>query len=73
MRACAAPAAQPPAPSLKVGAVRVTELAEFFRAVWRLGAAGVEGPLTFARGGDVLQITVKSTDRTDFLKKPNVH
>jgi S1-C subfamily serine protease len=58
---------------LKVGAVRVTGLAEFFRAVWRLGAAGVEVPLTLSRGGDVLQITVKSADRTDFLKKPNLH
>jgi S1-C subfamily serine protease len=53
--------------------VRVTGLAEFFRAVWRLGAAGVEVPLTLSRGGDVLQITVKSADRTDFLKKPNLH
>jgi S1-C subfamily serine protease len=58
---------------LKVGALRVTELAEFFRAVWRLGAAGVEVPLTLARGGDVLNITVKSADRSDFLKKPNLH
>ena len=58
---------------LKVGALRVTGLAEFFRAVWRLGAAGVEVPLTLARGGDVLQITVKSADRSDFLKKPNLH
>ena len=48
-------------------------LAEFFRAVWRLGAAGVEVPLTLARGGDVLRITVKSADRDDFLKKPNLH
>jgi S1-C subfamily serine protease len=58
---------------LQVGALRVTGLAEFFRAVWRLGAAGVEVPLTVARDGDVLQITVKSADRSDFLKKPNLH
>lgn len=58
---------------MSVGALRVTGLAEFFRAVWRLGAAGVEVPLTLARAGDVLRITVKSADRTDFLKKPNLH
>ena len=58
---------------VSVGAHRVTGLAELFRAVWQLGAAGVEVPLTLARDGDVLRITVKSADRTDFLKKPNLH
>jgi S1-C subfamily serine protease len=58
---------------LGVGAQRVHGLAELFRAVWRLGAAGVDVPLTLSRGGDVLHITVKSADRTDFLKKPNLH
>ncbi len=58
---------------LGVGALRVHGLAEFFRAVWRLGSAGVDVPLTLARAGDVLNITVKSADRHDFLKKPNLH
>ena len=58
---------------LGVGEQRVHALAEFFRAVWQLGAAGVEVPLMLARGGDVLHIKVKSADRTDFLKKPKLH
>jgi S1-C subfamily serine protease len=58
---------------LGVGTLRVTSLADFFRAVWRIGAAGVDVPLTLARGGDVLRVTVKSADRADFLKKPNLH
>ena len=58
---------------LKVGATRVTSLAELYRAVWQLGASGVDVPLTVGRGGDVLNITVKSADRADFLKKPNLH
>lgn len=58
---------------LSVGTLRVHELAEFFRAVRRLGAAGVDVPLSLARGGDVLRITVKSADRHDYLKKPNLH
>jgi S1-C subfamily serine protease len=58
---------------LSVGALRVTGLAEFFRAVWRLGSAGVEVPLTVGRDGDVLRMTVKSADRSDFLKKPKLH
>jgi S1-C subfamily serine protease len=58
---------------VSVGSTRVTGLAEFFRAVWSLGAPGVDVPLTVARGGDVLRMTVKSADRNDFLKKPNLH
>ena len=58
---------------LGVGTQRINDLAEFFRAVWRLGAPGVEVPLTLARDGDVLRITIKSADRSDFLKKPNLH
>lgn len=58
---------------LGIGELRLSGLAEFFRAVWRLGPAGVEVPLTLAREGDVLRIIVKSADRADFLKKPKLH
>jgi S1-C subfamily serine protease len=58
---------------LGVGSSRVQSLAEFFRAVWRLGNAGVDVPLMLSRGGDVLHITVKSADRNDFLRKPKLH
>ncbi len=57
---------------LGVGALRARGLAELFRAVWNVGAAGVEVPLTLARAGDVLHIRIKSADRNDFLKKPNL-
>lgn len=58
---------------LGVAEQRVHGLAELFRTVWRLGPAGVDVPLTIVRAGDVLRITVKSADRSDFLKKPNLH
>ena len=58
---------------LGVGTASVQGLAEFFRAVWRLGAAGVEVPLTLSRAGDVLHITVKSADRNDYVRKPQLH
>ena len=51
----------------------VGHLIFLFRTVWKLGSAGVEVPLTLAREGDVIRITVKSADRQDFLKKPNLH
>jgi S1-C subfamily serine protease len=58
---------------LGVGQARVKSLVELFRAVWKLGPAGVDVPLMLSRGGDVLHITVKSADRNDFLRKPKLH
>ncbi len=51
---------------------RVLGLAGMFRAVRSLGPAGVEVPLTIARAGQLLRITVRSADRNDVLKKPNL-
>ena len=58
---------------LGVGEQRVNSLVELFRAVWALGPAGVEVPLMLARAGDILRIKVKSADRADFFKRPNLH
>jgi S1-C subfamily serine protease len=58
---------------LGVGGTNVQGLAEFFRTVWQLGPAGVDVPLTLSRAGDVLRITVKSGDRSDYLRKPKLH
>ena len=58
---------------LGVGGSTVHGLAEFFRAVWRLGASGVEVPLTLSRAGNDLHITIKSADRNDYLRKPKLH
>jgi S1-C subfamily serine protease len=57
----------------EVAGERVTGLADLFRKVWRMGPAGAEIPLTLARGGDVLRIRLRSADRNDFLKKPQLH
>ncbi|MGD9952236.1 MAG: S1C family serine protease [Burkholderiales bacterium] len=56
-----------------VAGERVRGLAELFRSAWRLGAAGVEVPLTIARNGQRLQLRLASADRNDFLKKPRLH
>ena len=58
---------------LGVGETRVKGLAEFFRTVWRLGTAGVEVPLTLSRGGNEINVSIKSADRHDFLRKPQLH
>ena len=57
----------------EVGGERVVTLASCFRAIWGLGPAGVVVPLTLARGGTAVQVAVPSADRSDFLKKPQLH
>jgi hypothetical protein len=42
------------------------------RKMWRLGAAGVEVPLTLARDAGVIDVRVPSADRSDFLRKPQL-
>ncbi len=50
----------------------VSDLAQLFRAVWRLGPAGTEIALTVRRGTQSLPMRVRSADRADFLKKPSL-
>jgi S1-C subfamily serine protease len=58
---------------LAVAGEEVATLAEFYRAIWKLGPPGVAVPLTLAREGDVFEVEVKSKDRASFLKKPRMH
>jgi S1-C subfamily serine protease len=58
---------------LEVAGERASTLADLFRKVWRLGSAGVEVPLTLGREGALVRVRVRSADRNDFLKKPQLH
>jgi S1-C subfamily serine protease len=58
---------------LEVAGERVRSLAALFRAVWRIGPAGVTVPVTVARGGDLLRLSIVSADRAARLKRPVVH
>jgi S1-C subfamily serine protease len=58
---------------LEVAGERVRSLAALFRAVWRIGPAGVTVPITVARGGDLLRLSVVSGNRATRLKRPVVH
>lgn len=51
----------------------VTGLADFYRAIWALGPAGVDVPLTLDREGDVFEVNVTSRDRRSFLKSARYH
>ena len=50
----------------------ITSLAEFYRAVWSLGEAGVDVPLTLEREGDRFDVSIVSGDRSRFLKSPRL-
>jgi len=56
-----------------VGKESVSTLANFFRSVWTLGAAGVSVPININRNGNQLQLVINSIDRNDFLLKPQTH
>jgi S1-C subfamily serine protease len=51
----------------------VGDLADLFRSVWALGAAGVRVPLTVRREGRPLKLTLDSGDRESFLISPPLH
>ena len=58
---------------LEVAGERVQGLADFYRKVWCIGPAGSEVPLTLSREGAVSRVRVRSADRQDFLRKPQLH
>jgi S1-C subfamily serine protease len=58
---------------LAVKGENVSTLAELYRKVWSLGAAGAEVPLTLYRDGVTFEVAVNSSDRTKFLKVPRLH
>ncbi|MCZ6557303.1 MAG: S1C family serine protease [SAR324 cluster bacterium] len=48
---------------LKVGGLDVTDMADFYRKLWKQGHAGVAVNLTILRGSEVKSLTLKSDDR----------
>ena len=51
-----------------VGRDDVSSLAEFYRKVWALGAAGVDVPLRVLHGVEVKEVTLRSIDRMDYFR-----
>lgn len=58
---------------LAVGDEQPEDLADFFRAIWALGEAGIQVPLQIQRDGQVYDTRVTSGDRNRFLKAPQLH
>ena len=58
---------------MAVGPTVVKTLAEFYRAIWSRGDAGVRVPLTITRGKQELTVNVRSIDRTSFFAVKTSH
>ncbi len=58
---------------LEVGGNDVSTLAGLFRAIWALGKAGIEVPLTIYRDGKTFDVQVRSAERGSFFKSPSLH
>ena len=56
-----------------VGGRKIETLNALYYAIWSLGAAGVEVPLTLYRDGVTFDVRVNSSDRAKFLKAPRIH
>ena len=51
----------------------IDSLADFYRAIWSQGVAGVTVPLTVERAGELLTLPVQSVSREQFIKQPARH
>ncbi len=58
---------------IAVGKDEVADSGDLWRCVWAHGNAGVEVPIRLVRDDRVVDIMVKSADRTSFLKAPKLH
>ena len=51
----------------------VPDLVGLWRRVWSSGSAGAEVRLRIERDGDAMRVSMRSADRTSFLKSPRLH
>ncbi|MFL2655514.1 MAG: S1C family serine protease [Alphaproteobacteria bacterium] len=51
----------------------VKSLPTMFRKIWALGSAGVTVPLTLERDGQTMSISIDSSARQEYLKKPSIN
>ena len=58
---------------LSVEGTAISELADFWRAIWAMGPAGVNIHLQVGRGKMRRDVTITSADRVQFLKRPRLH
>ncbi len=58
---------------LTVNDEEIPDLVGLWRHVWSSGSAGAEVRLRIERDGDAMRVSMRSADRTSFLKSPRLH
>lgn len=58
---------------LTVNDEEIPDLVGLWRHVWSSGSAGAEVRLRIERNGDAMRVSMRSADRTSFLKSPRLH
>ncbi len=58
---------------LTVNDEEIPDLVGLWRRVWSSGSAGAEVRLRIERDGDAMRVSMRSADRTSFLKSPRLH
>jgi S1-C subfamily serine protease len=58
---------------LEVSGGKPASLADVFRRIWAAGSSGAVVPLKLLRDTTRLELSVRSADRSEFLKKPHLH
>jgi S1-C subfamily serine protease len=58
---------------IEVAGGKVDSLADLFRRIWACGDSGCQVRLKILRETAMKEVTLKSVDRNDFLKKPHLH
>src|ERR1700690_2474357 len=58
---------------LAVNGEKITSQTGFYRKLWALGPAGVDGPLTVYHEGVTFDVVLASTDRARLFKAPRLH
>jgi S1-C subfamily serine protease len=58
---------------VEVAGGKPASLADLFRRIWACGSSGCDVALRTLRETSMRDVTVRSADRADFLKKPHLH
>ena len=58
---------------VEIGGHRITDLADLWRRLWSHGEAGVVVTLGLLRHGRLHELSIATSDRQRFLKRPNLH
>jgi S1-C subfamily serine protease len=58
---------------MDVAGEKPKSLADLWRRIWRLGPSGTAVPFKLLRKSALMDMSIHSADRNDFLKKPHLH